>query len=181
MDRNSEVGFEDVVRLEKNGQLLIGIDRTFARQFYTDLALRVVEAHTGEAPYLEKALVMGAFIGSPLAVLVSAILAILVIGWWSALAIPVALLVWIRWYSTSSHGRARLTGVSVLLVAVVVFWRLGSPVTRDVWTLVLIYVAALWLGRFVYIGSTFFLRAFVLRNQRAFDWLRGHLTLRKVC
>lgn len=94
-DGDPGVSFEEIVRLETNGQLLIGIDRAFARRFYTNLPLRTVEEHTDEAPYFEKAFVMGAFVGGPLALAASAIYAVFVISWWSVLIIPIGTLIWL--------------------------------------------------------------------------------------
>lgn len=79
----------------------------------------------------------------------------------------------------SALGGARLTGTSILLAAVAVFSWLGVPAAQGLYALALLYVASRWLGRLVYYGSTFFLRSFVLRNPKAFDWLRGYLTFRK--
>lgn len=40
------------------------------------------------------------------------------------------------------------------------------------------FVFALWCDRLLYWASTFFLRAFVLRNQRAFEAFRDSITIR---
>jgi hypothetical protein len=85
---------DQVVEQERAGKLLIGVDRAFARRFYTDVALKTIEERTGEAPYFEKLVVMGAFIGEHLALLGAAVLAVLVTGWWSILLIPAGLIGW---------------------------------------------------------------------------------------
>jgi hypothetical protein len=175
----SDLDFEEVVRRERSGGLLVGVDRAFARRFYTNVPLRVVEEQTGEAPYLEKGLVLAAFVGGPVALLLSAAGAVFAVGWLGALVIPVGLLLWFGYYSTSSRGAARLTTISAVLIAAAVLTVIDWMPGRGIWGLVLLYSAALWLGRFVYSGSTGFLRAFVLRNPQAFTWLREHLTLRE--
>jgi hypothetical protein len=180
MNSNSGANFEEVVSRARTGELLIGVDRGFARRFYTGVSVGVVEEHTGEAPYTEKGLVLAAWVGGPVALLVSAALTPFVIGWWSALAIPVAGLVWIAYFTSSSLGGARLTVVSILLVAAAALCAMSLWPGRGIWALVFLYVAALWLVRFVYIGSTLFLRAFVLRNRKAFEWLEEFLMLREV-
>lgn len=179
-NRADDLPFDEVVRRARYGQLMVGVDRFFARRFYTDVSLIIVQEHTGEAPYLEKALVLGAFVGGPLALLASAVLAVLVVGWWSALAIPLGSLLWFSYYGMSSRGGARLTSVSFLLVAAAVLYALSSSENRPLWGLASLYLAALWLGRFVYSGSTALLRGFVLRNPKAFEWLRDHLVLREL-
>ena len=182
MNPNSGTNFEEVVRREKTGELVIGVDRVFARQFYTDVPVGVVKEHTGDAPYTEKGLVLAAWVGGAVAMLNSAILnsAILtpfVIGWWSALAIPVGVLVRTMYLGLSARGGSRLTIVSILLVVAAALYAMNLWPGRAIWAVFLLYVVALWLGRFVYVGSTWFLRAFVLRNPKAFVWLREELTL----
>lgn len=94
MDSRGPITFEQVVTLEKTGRLIVGIDRVFARRFYTDVSLRSVKEQTGEAPYLEKALVLCSFIGAPVILIVTAAFAISALGWWSLLAIPVGVFLW---------------------------------------------------------------------------------------
>jgi hypothetical protein len=167
------------VRAERDGQLVVGVDRVFARRFYTDVPLQSVQEHTGEAPYMEKALVWGAFLGGPLLLVGSSVLLVFALKWWwSVLAIPLSGLVWVAYYSMSSRGDARLRLVSLVVVAVAVCGLATTRETRLLWLAAIIYAIALWLGRFVYVGSTTLLRAFVLRNSRAFEWLRGNLILR---
>ncbi len=76
--------FEQVLRRERTGELVIGVDWVVARKFYTDVPVGVVMEHTGEVTYIEKGLVLAAWFGSPVALLVSAVLTPFVIGWWSA-------------------------------------------------------------------------------------------------
>ncbi len=179
-DPSARVVFEEVVQRARKGELLVGVDRSFARRFYTTFPLRTIEEHTGEAPHLEKALVLGAFLGGPIALLASAVLAAIFIGWWSLIVIPAGFVLWFGYYSQSVLASARLTLISILLFAVGVLFVASSPAGRSLWGIALLYLGALWLGRFVYSGSTALLRNFVLRNRKAFEWLRGQLVLREV-
>ena len=172
---------EEIVQREREGTILIGVDRIFARKFYTSTPTRTVQEMTGETLLMDRALVMSALVGGPLMLLGSAVLAAFVAGWWALLLIPTGLVVWMAYYGSSSIGGARLSLVSMLLVvaAVGLFWS-GSTV-RSPWGLALLYLSALWVGRFVYSGSTALLRGFVLRNPRAFQWLEASLTIRETC
>jgi hypothetical protein len=44
----------EIVQLEEQGRLIIGVDRVMARKFYIDIPISRIEKETGEAPYLEK-------------------------------------------------------------------------------------------------------------------------------
>ena len=68
--------FEASVRQAYVEEIAPGVDRSFARKFFTDLPLRTIQQHTGEAPVVEKTSAMVAFLGSPAALLCFAILSI---------------------------------------------------------------------------------------------------------
>jgi hypothetical protein len=42
----------EIVQLEEQGRLIIGVDRVMARKFYIDIPISRIEKETGEAPYL---------------------------------------------------------------------------------------------------------------------------------
>jgi len=172
--------FQDIVLREQTGQVVIGIDRTVARKVFTDVSVASFQENIGEVPYLEKTLVFGAFIAGPLALLASAVLAIVSVGWWSALLIPAGVLTWVGYYSASSRGGARMTFAHLAMLVAVGGIIMAGPAKRDVWVLALAYATALWLGRFAYSAATVLVRRLVIRNRRAFDWLRGSLTIREV-
>jgi hypothetical protein len=65
---------KNLVELEEQGKILIGIDRSMARKFYTDIPLKKIEEETGEAPYFEKIIVWIAFLFGPISLLASIIL-----------------------------------------------------------------------------------------------------------
>jgi hypothetical protein len=176
----SETGTEhrDIVAREADGELVIGIDRAFARRFFTDTPIRVVHENTGESPYFAKGIVMAAFLGSPLTLVVASALAIATVRWWAILVIPIGILAWILHGSASSLGRAGLTPTTLLLSGLVVAWLLNIGGYDTLWRLGSAYGVALWLDRFLYVAATILLRALVIRNARAFRWLQSHLILR---
>ncbi len=51
---------KELVKLAEEGKILIGVDRTVARQLFTDVSLSTIQQMTGEVPYLEKTLAMSA-------------------------------------------------------------------------------------------------------------------------
>ena len=163
-----------VSRVER-GDVLVGIDRPFARQFYTKVRLSEIAERTGESPVFEKAVVMGAWIGGPLALLGSFVLFVRAFGVWAVALCPVALASWVVFSSMSTAGRGRLRVISVLTIAAGVYWASGPSVVAAT---ILVFAVALWLTRVMYVSATFFLRAFVVRNARAYDWLEQHLVIR---
>ena len=169
----------EVIAREARGELAIGVDRVFARRFYTDVPLREIEQKTGETPYIEKLIVFSAFIGSPAVLLAASALTVLVLHWWAALAIPAGILGWFLYKLKSPLGRARLTPISVLLALVTTSWLLDLGSLRPVLGVSAAYVLALWLDRLLYTASTALLRAFVIRNSKAFTWLKQHLVIRE--
>ena len=170
--------FDDLVRREADGSVLLGVDRTFARRFYTNVSLNEIEARTGQTPYFEKAVIYTALVGAPVLLLLSVIRSPWVIGWWSALSIPVAVLIWIGFYGDSARAGARLRVISVVVVGVGIGTLVTDGQTRAVWFLGFVYASALWLTRLLYISATSFLRALVLQNRRAWEWLHEQFVLR---
>lgn len=168
-----------VVERARRGELLVGVDRGDARKLYTDVPISVIKEHTGEAPYAEKAIILGAFVGAPVCLVAALVLAGVLLRWWAILAIPVAVLGYIAYWGTSSRGDSRngLMGYNVFAMAVLMV--LDPLHNRAASSLVLVYVLALWLARFVYTASTSFMRGFVLRNPRAFAWLQDSLVIRE--
>lgn len=173
------IDFDELVRREASGQVVVGVDRPFARRFYTDLPVREIEAQTGEAPYFEKMVVYAAFIGGPLLLLVSLAESIWVLGWWSALFIPLAVIVWAVVYVNSPKARAGMTAISLIVVVSAIGFGVSNG-SRPEWGLILTYVSALWLSLLLYVAATSFLRGFVLRNRRAYEWIQEHLIVREV-
>jgi len=172
--------FDEVVRREAAGQVLVGVDRTFARRFYTGVPLRQIEERTGEGPYFEKMVIYLAFFGGPLALLASLFLSIWILGWWSALLIPVAVVVWIGFHANSARGAARIHFTSLILISCVLALVFSGGPNRERWGLALTYTTALWLSRLLYASATSFLRAFALRNRLAWEWIQEHLIVREV-
>ena len=85
-----------VIELEKQGKLLIGVDRAVARRFYTDVPISKIEEETGETPYLEKTVVWFIFLLGPVALILSTVLGFLTFGWWGIISLVFCLTVFQR-------------------------------------------------------------------------------------
>ena len=159
-----------LIELYSQDKCLLGIDRAFSRRFYTDIPLSVIEQNTGERCYFEKGLVMLVFIGGWLAILGTFIFSVIVFKWWSLLLILAGALFWFVYMPMSSRGTARLWPVSIFLAVTIIVYLLDF-LRDDVALVLLTFLLALWCARFVYVGSALFLRAFVVRNFRAFNFV----------
>jgi hypothetical protein len=167
-----------LVQEEADGRLLFGIDPAFARKFFTDVPLRDIERETGDVTYLEKLVVFGAFLGAPLCLLGSAILAALYFRWWSIVIVPAAVVLWFLFSGTSSMGRSRLFGVSLLPLAAIALHFFCSFNPRLTFFLLFLSLA-FWLNRFMYVAATLFLRALIIRSHCAFSFLYDHITIKR--
>ena len=83
---------KEVIELEKQGKLLIGIDRAMAPKFYTNIPISKIQEETGEAPYFEKAIVWFAFLFSPTALIASIVLGFFAFSWWGIFSLFLVLL-----------------------------------------------------------------------------------------
>jgi hypothetical protein len=161
-----------------SGSLLIGIDRAIARKFYTDFPLSKIEEETDEAPYFEKMVVWFAFLSAPIALLVSFVLSVLAFQWWAVLIIPLPVVVYFIFSGQSSMPRRGMLGISILLaftIAILFSRFFTSPFVP--WYLIAV-VFALWASRLVYCAATAMLRAFILRNQRALEFMQQHIQVK---
>jgi hypothetical protein len=172
--------YQALVSRIQSGSLLIGVDRSMARKLYTDVSLSRIEAETGEAPYFEKMVVLGAFVGGPVSLLASFVMAGLAFRWWAVLAIPVSIVVYFVFTGASSMPKQGMAAVSVLLaLALLGLYLDWFPSDYIAWYAVLV-LFALWNARLVYAAATHFVRAFIVRNRRAYEFLAPHIHLREV-
>lgn len=162
------------------GSVLIGLDRMVARKFYMDLSLKHIEEQTGEAPYFEVLAVFGTVVAAHLALVASWVLSVLAFGWWSVLAIPASTLVYFLFGGHSSLPNHRLLGVSLVLVAIVIAMRLGAFPSNYVAWYCISFAFSLWAARFVYFAAGHFLRAFVLRNKKAYEMLSSYIDVKQL-
>jgi len=172
--------FQETVRRWNLRTIAIGIDRGFARRFFTDQRLSTIEQRTGERPVIAWTVVFSAFLVGPIALIVSLVLAATVLRGWSLLAVPVGLIVYgVNWTRsvTRRAGLVRLSfalAASILVVATDPAWNWAASAMSFT------FVLGLWAVRFTYVVAPRFLRALVLRNHRAFELLREHIVIRAV-
>ena len=171
---------KEVIELEKQGKLLIGVDRAMARKFYTDIAISKIQEETGEAPYFEKMIVWFAFLFWPIALLLSIVLGFLAFSWWGIICLVLCPIVYFTYSSSSVRRSSNLIAITILLfisIGVHFSGNLNAPLITGFTGA---FLFSLWCVRLLYCSSTFFVRAFVIRNGRAYEYLSDYLVLRNV-
>jgi len=165
-------------REAREGKILIGVDRALARRFYSRVPIQKIEEDTGEALYMEKLTIVGAMMLSPTLLIVSMGLAAVAFQWWSALLIPIALFVWMGLSMTANKGGVKQFPLTVLLaLSIICYFARWLPPSYC--NPLIAFAASIWLWRFIYTASTSFLRAFVLRNYKAFLLLEKDIYFKK--
>ena len=175
----TEDEYKAFVAHANSGTLLIGIDRAFARKFYTDIPLSRIKEKTGEVPHFEKIVVWFAFISAPIALFASFALSALAFRWWTALAIPLSAIVYFVVAAESSRSTSRMLGVSIVLVLAIASLFTNFFSSQFVPWYATAVAFAFWAQRLVYCGATTLLRAFILRNQRALEFTREHIVVKE--
>ena len=123
--------------------------------------------------------VFGAFVGGPVSLLASFAMAVLAFNWWAALAIPVSIVIYVVLAGVSSMPKQGMARLSVLLILALLGCYLNWFPSNYVGWYVLLVSFALWNARLVYAAATYFIRGFVVRNRRAYEFLAPHIHLRE--
>lgn len=168
MTPEEDAEYKAFVQSAYDGRLLVGVDRIFARKLYTEISTSEIEEATGEKPRLAKLVVWFAYLASPLAMLITAILAAFSFRWWALVIIPAGFLGWMLNSMTARRGSSSmwfLTLVGIAAVGIHLMRLLADPYLSG---FIASFAFALWCDRLLYSASTFFFRAFILRNPRAF-------------
>ena len=161
-----------------HGKVLFGLDRMVARQFFMDIPFRIIEEKTGEAPYLEMFTVWALLIAGHLGLVLSWVLAFVAFGWWSALLIPGSLVVYFIFTGHSSLPGHGLLGITIALAASVAAAVVDVFPSRAIGWYFVVLLLSLWAARSVYSAAWHFVRAFVLRNGKAYEMLSSRIDIR---
>jgi hypothetical protein len=172
--------YTSLIEAANRGQILIGVDRAVARRFFTDRSIGEIQAATGEAPYLQKSVVMALFLIAPVALIASVVLAFLAVGWWGLLALIFCPAVYFAYYSYSSLGGARLLPITAVLVSVGAIHLSNVMAAPLITGFAFAFAFSLWCGRLGYSSATVFYRVMALQSAQAFDALAPALWIRRV-
>lgn len=172
---------EGHVRLEHeltDGSVEISISRTIARQFYTMTPLAEIKSKTGRSQVLAKGLVWIGLLLAPLLFILSALLIIYYYGWWAAINIPMAGILWsiIAGFLNPTGSWATMTGALAFFTAVA----LTNLVTASLTLPLLLWTASLWVNRMTYQSAAFFLTRLIITSRAAFEQLEEHITVKNI-
>ncbi len=103
------------------------------------------------------------------------ILTVIAFKWYSAIAIPIAVAIYATYQGFSALARSKLTTISWMLALSIAALILAGPRDPLLSALIFTFLLSLWALRFTYVAAVRSLRAFVLRNARAYNWLRGEV------
>ena len=95
--------YKAFVQSAHEGGLLVGVDRIFAQKLYTKISISEIEETTGEKARLAKLVVWFAYLASPLAMVITTILAAFSFRWWALVMVPVGFLA--RMFNSMSARR----------------------------------------------------------------------------
>lgn len=168
---------QELVEQSNKEKIAIGIDTTLSRKFYTKLSLSEIEEQTGESPKLEKYIIQIANMGNPILLLFSIIFAIFAFKWWALLTIPAFIVVFLFFRSAATMG-ANMSVINIIICGTIVSSFFVDQITSMQWATIFILLSSIWSANFLYAGSAKFLRAFVLRNKRCYEWLKGDLIIK---
>ena len=110
----TEDQYLEIIRLFDEDKIIIGIDRSDARKFFTDLSLSRIQDLIGEKPYIEKATVMTAFIAAPVLLLIAIVQAFFTFGWWGLAALIIYPIIYLGYSADSCRGNVGNKWISLL-------------------------------------------------------------------
>jgi len=103
---------------------------------------------------------------------------VLAFWWWAALTIPLSVVVYFIFSGHSSMPRRGMLGISILLAFTIVILFTEFFTSQFASWYFIAFVFALWASRLVYCAATTMLRAFILRNQRALEFMQQHIQVK---
>ncbi|MBW8034754.1 MAG: hypothetical protein FVQ79_03645 [Planctomycetes bacterium] len=171
---------KELIKLEQQGKILIGVDRAMARKFYTDIPVSTINEETGEAPYFEKIIVWFAFLSGPIALISSIVLGFFAFKWWGVTCLVLCPVTFLVYSSLSARGDSKSIGITLLLFISVGVHFFGNLNMFWVTLFVCVFLFSLWCIRVLYCSATLLLRCFVIRNRRAFEYLSDYLTIEQI-
>ena len=86
--------YQDFITAEKNGKILVGIEPAIARQFFTETTYKEAIELTGNNLFLERLFIRLFMILEFVFAILTVILSVLSLKWYSMLFIPIFLVFW---------------------------------------------------------------------------------------
>lgn len=170
----SEEAYQAAMTRYRRGELNLSVPKIVARQFFTHVGNKSVQATSGTSILLQKLSIGTAVLAAPVIFLfaMSFIYNIYSPGI-SATALPIVGITWTVLYGlTSDHG-GWYHGSLPLLASIAAWLIFDLPFTNPL----LLFVFSLWLQRATYLLSQTWLEELVASSYPAFEILEEHVTL----
>ena len=160
-----------------DGTVAVSISRSIARQFYTMTPLAEIKSKTGHTELLAKLLVWSGLLVTPVLFTLSALLIIYYYGWWAAINITLAGILWsvIAGFLNPTGSWVSVSAALALCAAVAAADLAAASLILPL----LAWTASLWVNRMTYQSAAFFLTRLVVTSQTAFELLAEHITVKK--
>mgnify|MGYP000913083399 CR=1 FL=1 len=151
------------------GEILIGIEPSIARQFFTDLDAETVKQNTGEYFAIERLKVKIVWLLQFAFVLAAIVTSIFAIKWYSLIYIPIIFISWFYYMGRASIGNQSMLYVTllVLLSFILSFIFKDKEIIFIVW--LILTSLPFYFARLTYKLSTIYFRAIVLKNESIFN------------
>ena len=161
-----------------DGSASIDISRSIARRFYTMTPLTEIKSKTGQSALLAKLIVWTGLALTPALFTLSALLIVYYYGWWAAINIPLAGILWsiIAGFLNPTGSWVSVTVALVLFAAVAA----ANVVTPSLTLPLLAWTASLWVNRMTYLVAAYFMTRLVVISPAAFELLAEHITVKNV-
>jgi hypothetical protein len=167
------ISHQEFVKRTGSGKVLMVVEPSVARKFFTDRDPSLIKGKIGESIFMERFLVKICWSLEFVLLFAGIIASIFALEWYSVVAIPVMLIVFIVLSGEASMGRSKI-GDAVFLMAICV---LLAYFLRDKGTSMIVWLVILPLPyffiRLTYKLATTFARLLSVRNEKAFNLLYG--------
>jgi len=160
---------EEIVKKEKNGEILIGIEPAVARRFFTDTDHDLVIEQIEEPIPIERFSVKSVWILEHIFLLVGIITSVFALHWFSIIAIPSMFVSFYILGGKASMGAQRMGGsiFGLLIFLFLAYYLKQYGLWMVIWLIAL--PLPYFFARLTYKLSTIFLRMLAIRNPLLFN------------
>lgn len=165
------VDYKELVERAERGEILIGVDTTVARRFFTDTRHSAIEESIGEALFVERFFVKTCFALSYVCLFAGMVICVFALKWFSLIAIPVTVVVSFVSVASACKGGQKIWGAFLPLIvfALLAYYLRHRGAFTVLWLVLL--PLPYFFARMTYYLATMFVRLLVLRNEKAFNLL----------
>jgi hypothetical protein len=165
--------YEEFVRREERGEILVGIEPAVARKFFTDTDHSIIKEKIGEPLFTERFFVKTCWLLEFICLFAGIIASIFALKWYSIMVIPIMLITAFILGGKVSMGRQKIGGAVflVLIFILLAYYFRDKGTSKMVWLILL--PLPYFFARLTYKLATMFLRLLSVRNEKAFNLLYG--------